>query len=118
MLNPTWTAQSVDTKTGVAASSGSSGTGNRTIVNDHSFTKGDSSYIGTEFDLGMTWRFSPNTAFDIGAGYLSAGSALKTTECTVGLVTPASGLNSCPGPTVTRDQHDAYTAQARVRLAF
>ena len=118
MLNPTWTAQKVDTKTGVAASSGSSGSGNRVIINDQSFTKGDSNYIGTEMDLGMTWRFAPNAAFDIGAGYLFAGAALKTTQCNGSTVTLASGENTCTGTTSQRDQHDAYTAQARVRLSF
>ncbi len=105
IVSPTWAAEEVDTDTGVAATTGGNGIGNRVIVNDHSFTKGDSRYIGTEFDLGLTWRFSPNTAFALGGGYLFAGNALKTSEI----------LN---GVTTKRDQHDAYTLAARVRFAF
>src|SRR5207248_5334806 len=43
-VNPTWTAEKVDTDTGVASVS----VGHRTIISDRSFVKGDSHYIGTE----------------------------------------------------------------------
>jgi hypothetical protein len=119
MLSPTWTAEKVDTHTGVVAASGNSRFGQRVIIDDHSFVQGDSRYLGTELDLGMTWRFTANTAFSVGGGWLFAGSALRTTECTGTLNTPASGLNTCStGVTVTRDQHDAYTVQARLRMSF
>jgi hypothetical protein len=105
MLSPTWTAEKVDTHTGVVAASGNSQFGQRVIIDDHSFVQGDSRYIGTEFDLGMTWRFAANAAFDLGGGWLFAGRALRTTEILNGVAT-------------LREQHDAYTAQARVRLSF
>jgi hypothetical protein len=54
---------------------------------------------------GFTWRFAPNTAFDLAGYYLAAGSALKMSEL----------LNGVP---VKRDQNDGYYVAARVRLSF
>jgi len=78
---------------------------NRATVDDQSWVKGDSQYLGTELELGLTWRFAPNTAFDLQGGYLFAGSALNTAELLNGVHT-------------RRDANDAYLVSARVRLAF
>ncbi len=89
VLSPTWTAQKVDTHTGQGV-----GTGTRTIIDDASFAaKSDSEqsrYIGTEADLGMTWKFAPNTAFDLVGAWLFAGKALDTFE----IVTPGAVATS------------------------
>jgi hypothetical protein len=98
IVSPTWTAEAVDTKTNSVG-------GARTIVYDKSFTKGDSNYLGTEWDLGLTWRFAPNTAFDLVGGWLFAGSALDTTELLNGVATK-------------RKAEDAWTVASRVRLSF
>lgn len=98
VVNPTWTAEKVDTDTGAVGAI-------RTIVNDRSFVRGDSRYIGTEADLGLTWRFAPNTTFDLVGAYLFAGSALDTLEI----------LNGVP---TKRDAQDGWTIAARVRLLF
>jgi len=74
-------------------------------VDDQSWVKGDSRYLGTELELGLTWRFAPNTAFDLQGGYLFAGSALNTAEVLNGVHT-------------RREANDAYTLAARIRLAF
>jgi hypothetical protein len=106
VVSPMWTAQKVDTDTG-------QGAGIRTIVNDKSFVKGDESYLGTEWDLGMTWKFAPNVAFDLVGAWLFAGAALDTAECLGG----AAG--SCAGGTVVkREAQDAWTITSRVRLSF
>jgi hypothetical protein len=108
VVAPTWTAESVDTDTGCPAltvATSNAGCATRTAVNSESFAKGDSSYIGTEVNGGMTWRFAPNAALDLAAYYLFAGSALDMTE----------QLN---GVAVKRDARDAYYATARVRLSF
>ena len=93
IVSPTWTDEKVDTDT----TSGAAGRGAPTAATN----AGDSRYIGTEADLGMTWRFAPNTAFDLVGAWLFAGSALDTVD--------ASGA---------RDAQDAWTVAARVRLAF
>ena len=108
MVAPTWTAEKVDTDTGCPAltvASSNAGCATRVAVNDRSFVEGDSNYIGTEINGGMTWRFAPNAALDLAAYYLFAGSALDMTE----------QLN---GVAVKRDSRDGYYAVARVRLSF
>jgi len=102
--SPTWTAEKVDTDTTVVLAPQQTYT-NRATVDDQSWVKGDSRYLGTELDLGLTWRFAPNTAFDLQGGYLLAGSGLDTAELLNGVHT-------------RRDANAAYTLAARVRLAF
>jgi hypothetical protein len=108
VVAPTWTAEKVDTATGcpalTVATSATDCTA-RTVVSDKSFVQGDSSYIGTEINGGITWRFAPNTALDLAAYYLFAGHALDSTDV----------LNGTP---VKRDARDGYYAVARVRLSF
>jgi hypothetical protein len=113
IASPTWTAQKVDTDTNAGLLPGAvSLTTARTTVSQNSWANGDSSYLGTEANLGMTWRFSPNAAFDLVGGYLFAGDALDTTECTNGAATCNVNFQR------KKSAQDAYTLAARVRLAF
>jgi hypothetical protein len=108
VVAPTWAAEKGDTDTGCPAltvATSNTGCTARTIVSDRSFVEGDSRYIGTEVNGGMTWRFAPNAALDLAAYYLFAGSALDQTEL----------LNGIP---IKRDARDGYYATARVRLSF
>ena len=120
ILSPTWTAQKVDTDTNCGAptvAQAAVGCPARQTVTDRSWVEGDSRYLGTETDLGITWRFAPNVAFDVLGAYLFAGAALDTHECT----TTASVSNPCgSGATsyVKREANDAYLLMARVRLSF
>jgi hypothetical protein len=104
IVSPTWTAEKVDIDTGANPGLGT-GSISRTTVDDKSWVEGDSNYIGTEVNLGFTWRFAPNTAFDLEGSYLFAGAALGSAEVLNGVHT-------------RRDPHDAYQIAARVRLAF
>src|SRR5437870_5317621 len=104
IVSPTWTAEKVDTDTGAQPGLATSSI-SRTTVDDQSWVKGDSRYIGTEAIVGLTWRFAPNTAFDLESSYLFAGAALGSAEVLNGVHT-------------RRDPHDAYQMAARVRLAF
>jgi hypothetical protein len=97
-VSPTWTAEKVDTDTGVAGAT-------RTIISDRSFVKGDSSYIGTETNIGMGWKFAPNASLDMIGAWLAAGGALDTTELRNGVLEH-------------RDSRDAYAFTTRVRLSF
>jgi len=104
IASPSWTAEKVDTDTGATPGLGAGST-SRTTVSDRSWVEGDSRYIGTETDLGITWRFAPNAAFDLEGSYLFAGAALGTAELLNGVHT-------------RRDPNDAYQLAARVRFAF
>ncbi len=103
IISPTWTAEKVDTHTGIAGGT------NRTIIDDKSFAGANdgeqSRYIGTEWDLGLTWKFAPNTTFDLVGAWLFAGRALDTFEILNGVAT-------------RRKAEDAWTVASRVRLSF
>jgi hypothetical protein len=99
VVSPTWTDEKVDTDTGIAAG-GTNRTAPSTLTNG-----GDSRYIGTEVDLGTTWRFAPNVVFDLVGAYLFAGGALDTTEVVNGVANH-------------RDSKDGWTVAARVRFSF
>lgn len=99
IVSPTWTDEKVDTDTAIVA-----GGGSRTAP-VAATNGGDSRYIGTEVDLGMTWRFAPNTVFDLQGAYLFAGSALDTANVVNGVLT-------------NRDAVDGWTIAARMRLSF
>jgi hypothetical protein len=103
-VSPTWTAEKVDTDTTIVLAPQQSFTA-RSTVDDQSWVKGDSRYLGTEMDLGTTWRFAANTAFDLQGAYLSAGHALDTAELLNGVHT-------------RRHANDGYLVSARIRLAF
>jgi hypothetical protein len=113
LAGPLFTAKQVDTDTGSQlASSAGTGTPARTTINQNSWVSGDSSYLGTEGNIGMTWRFSANTAFDLVGAYLFAGDAFDATECT-------NGAATCPASLARKKSaQDAYSLSARVRLAF
>jgi len=129
LVGPVWTAQAVDTDTGTASSSttGSGttlgiGTPVRTTVSQKSWAQGDSNYLGTELYGLMTWRFSPNTAFTLGAAYMFAGPAMNAAECVVPVAAngiPIAAATNCSNGVVRkRAAQDAWEAAARVRLAF
>jgi hypothetical protein len=109
IVAPMWTAEKVDTDTSVtpASTTANAGAGNvpRTTVSDKSWVEGDSRYLGTEANIGITWRFAPNTAFDLVGSWLFAGDALDTAEVLNGVHT-------------RRKANDGYQAAARIRLAF
>jgi len=109
IVAPMWTAEKVDTDTNVtpASTTANANAGNvpRTTVSDKSWVKGESYYLGTEVNLGMTWRFAPNTALDLVGSWLSAGDALDTAELISGVTT-------------RRSANDGYQAAMRIRLAF
>ncbi len=92
-VNPTWTAEKVDTNT------------SPTRAHLTGPIEGDSRYIGTESSIGFTWKFAPNVAFDWSGAYLAAGKALDTSELLNGVLTK-------------RKADDGYLASARVRLSF
>jgi hypothetical protein len=100
VVSPTWTDERVDTDTTMAAGIRSAPAA--------ATNGGDSRYIGTEVDLGTTWRFAPNTAFDLVGAYLFAGSALDT----------AFAQASLGGALKKLEAEDGWTIAARVRLSF
>ena len=97
LVSPMWTARSVDTD-GTFVVGG-------TMNCRPTDCKGDDAYVGTEANIGMTWRFAPGLTFDLVGAYLFAGSALDTTEVVNGVANK-------------RDAEDVYTVAARLRVSF
>jgi len=107
VVTPGWTARSVDTD-GTTAFAGNTGgpiTCNTAASGRGAGCNGDASYMGTEVDLGLTWRFAPGLSFDLAGGVLFTGSALDTSEVLNGVLTKRSARN-------------VYTIASRVRFAF
>jgi len=107
---PTWSAEKVDTDTSCPPVLNAAGSvlGNcfaRGPLSDKAYVQGDSRYIGTEVNGGVTWRFAPNTALDLAGYYLFTGPALDLTE-------------NLSGTLVKREARDAYYVAARVRFSF
>jgi len=92
LANMSWTDKSVDTH-GVLTAAGLSSTGD----------SGEERFIGTEFTLGLTYRFAPNVSFDLVGAYMFAGEALDHAREVGGDV---------------KDADNIYKAVARVRFTF
>jgi len=107
VVMPAWTARSVDTDGTFAAAAINCSThsANSAAFPEGAGCRGDASHIGTEANLGLTWRFAPGLTFDLVGAYLVAGDALDTTEVINGVAT-------------RRASEDVYTGVARVRLSF
>jgi len=119
-VSPTWTDKKVDTDTRIcngnfppggfptltAAQLAALGCTSSGGVNPRgspvaATNGGESRYLGTEVDLGTSWRFAPNTVFELVGAWLFAGGALDTRD--------ESGR---------RDAHDGWTVAARMRMSF
>jgi hypothetical protein len=98
VTNFQWTAEKVDTNSTVTA-----GTGGASLVPVKS--SGDKRYLGNEWDVGFTYRFAPNVAFDLIGAYLFAGDARDHGR-------------SAASTTDRFDADDAYKLSARVRLTW
>jgi hypothetical protein len=113
VVTPAWTAKSIDTDgTTTFGTGGSPGallcathTANSAANPRGAGCEGDSTYIGTEVDLGLTWRFAPGLSFDLVGGVLFAGGALDSSEVLNGVLTK-------------RDAKNIYTIASRIRYSF
>jgi hypothetical protein len=92
LVNMSWTDKAVDTH-GVLSSTGLTSTGD----------DGDERFLGTELNLGLTYRFAPNVAFDLIGAYMFTGDAMDHARV--------------PGGDV-KDADNIYKAVARVRFTF
>jgi len=114
VVSPAWTAKSIDTD-GTAVLFGTGGTTPQLLCATHTANSaanprgagcnGDSSYLGTEVDLGLTWRFAPGLTFDLVGAVLFAGGALDSSEVLNGVLTK-------------KDAKNIYTIASRIRYSF
>jgi hypothetical protein len=97
-LNNSWTAEKVDTQSFLNAN----GLNPSTVAGQRG-SGGNARYLGTEIDLGLTYRFAPNVALDLVGAYLFAGNAMDHARTNGGQ---------------TMDADNVYKAVARVRVTW
>jgi hypothetical protein len=130
--NASWTAEAVDTHGLIDVASGGHGitpcTPTSTVPGAlGSFAGGTIScnpntgrrnYLGTELNLGLTYKFAPGLQLDLVGGYLLAGQALNTAASTPNCA--VDGANTTCGFTrrSNGDSKDVETVAARFRYTF
>jgi len=92
VVNMSWTDKAVDTNAVLGSLGLVGGDGN-----------GDERFLGTELNLGMTYRFAPNVAFDLIGAYMFTGDAMD---------------HARTGDARVADSDNIYKAVARVRFTF
>lgn len=102
LANVSWTDEPVDTSGVITNATGLSSPRIRG-------TRDEESYLGTEVNLGLTYRFAPNVAFDLVGAYLFAGDALN--HARTGSCTTAAACK-------IYDAQDVWKFSSRVRLTF
>ena len=113
-----WTDKSVDTDSSVSNGLLPSFVDRKTGRSAR--PEGESRYLGTELDAGLTWNFAPGLSLDIAAGYLFAGGAYAhrhpvAVYCEAGKVNAAT----CQPPDQKDGKvNDVIISTARVRFTF
>jgi hypothetical protein len=105
LVNFQWTDEDVDTS-GVLSATGLTSPRTRGRQDEES-------YLGTELNVGLTYRFAPNVAFDLIGAYMFTGEALSHARTAGG---GCSDRESSGSPACSVD--DIWKTVARVRLTF
>src|SRR5215470_13504212 len=113
LVTPDWTYSKVDTDAFTVTGGGLQPSFVCRKTGQSCRPKGESTYLGTEFDLQLTYRFAPGLVFDWAFGYLKAGNALSHRYV-------ASDYNAGAGLPVRKDigVNDVAISTARVRFSF
>jgi hypothetical protein len=113
LVSALWTARSVDTDGTTAFVAGLTGspmtcathTANSAANPRGAGCNGDASYVGTELNLGISWRFAPGLVFDLVGAVMFAGAALDSSEVLNGVLTK-------------QDAKNIYAISSRIRFSF
>ena len=113
LVSALWTARSVDTDGTTAFVGGITGsqmtcathTANSAANPRGAGCNGDASYVGTELNLGIVWRFAPGLTFDLVGAVMFAGAALDSSEVLNGVLTK-------------QDAKNIYAIASRIRFSF
>jgi hypothetical protein len=112
-IMPNWTWNKVDTDAFLVANGGLQPNFTCRKTGQNCRPEGESNYLGTEFNLALTYRFAPGLVFDFAAGYMMAGSALAHRYV-------GSQYNAGAGLPVIKDigVNDIAIVTTRVRFSF
>ena len=108
-----WTDKSADNDGVLSAAAGLTPSIVDRISLRNARPEGDSRYLGTELDLGFTWRFAPGVTFDAVYGYLISGPAF-------GVRAVSSDYNAGAGLPINKDRNvnGVQIFSARVNYNF
>jgi hypothetical protein len=112
-----WTDKSVDTDGYITAGGGINPSYVNRVTLNNARPEGDARYLGTEFDVGFTWRFAPGVTFDAVYGYLIAGPALGLRSVAAPYATYGGVTGILPN-SKDRDANDVQIFSARVNYSF
>jgi hypothetical protein len=76
-ITPNWTWNKVDTDAYFISNAGLQPSFICRKTGRSCRPEGESNFLGTEFNLALTYRFAPGLAFDLAGGYMMADSALS-----------------------------------------
>jgi hypothetical protein len=112
-ITPNWTWSKVDTDAFLVTGGGLQPNFTCRKTGQNCRPEGDSNYLGTEFNVALTYRFAPGLVFDFATGYMMADNAL--THRYVG-----SQYNAGAGAPVRKDigVEDIILVTSRVRFSF
>jgi hypothetical protein len=112
-VTPNWTWSKVDTDGFIVAGAGIQPNFVCRKTGQNCRPEGESNYLGTEWNLGLTYRFAPGLTFDWAFGYMFTDSAMAHRYVN-------SAYNAGAGTPVAKDigVSDIAITTARVRFAF
>ncbi|SRR6266511_288772 len=112
-LMPNWTWNKVDTDAFLVAGGGLQPNFTCRKTGQNCRPEGESNFLGTEFNIALTYRFAPGLVFDWAFAYMMADSALSHRYV-------ASQYNAGAGIPVVKDigVSDIAISTARVRFSF
>ena len=112
-ITPNWTWNKVDTDAFLVSNGGLQPNFTCRKTGQNCRPEGESNYLGTEFNVALTYRFAPGLVFDFAAGYMMADSAL-------GHRYVGSQYNAGAGAPVIKDigVNDIVLVTSRVRFSF
>src|SRR6266542_3167198 len=93
-ITPNWTWNKVDTDAFLVSNGGLQPNFTCRKTGQTCRPEGESNYLGTEFNLALTYRFAPGLVFDFAAGYMMADSALAHRYVGAQYAGPGGGAGS------------------------
>ena len=112
-VTPNWTWNKVDTDAFIVAGGGLQPSFVCRKTAQTCRPKGESNFLGTEWNLALTYRFAPGLVFDWAFGYMQADNAMSHRYV-------GSDYNAGAGTPVRKDigVQDIAISTARVRFTF
>ncbi len=119
-VTPQWTDRKVDTDALFVATGGLQPQFTDRRTGSGTRPSGDSNYLGTELNAGLTWKFADGLTFDWAVGWLLAGGALGHRTVGAGYCNTTDSVTAAciVGNSKDKEVNDVVITTARVRYVF